>query len=78
MARSDVTTAATNVGFAIASDEVEEVLDALRERSGGDARQEGYLGISLEERSDGGQGAVVTAVEDDSPAADVGPRTATS
>ncbi len=72
VARSDVTTAATNVGFAIASDEVEEVLAALRERSGGDARQEGYLGINLEERSDGGQGAVVTAVEDDSPAADAG------
>ncbi|HEU4841351.1 MAG TPA: trypsin-like peptidase domain-containing protein [Ilumatobacteraceae bacterium] len=72
VARSDVTTAATNVGFAIASNEVQEVLDALRERSGGDPRQEGYLGISLEERSDGGQGAVITSVEEDSPAADVG------
>jgi putative serine protease PepD len=72
VARSDVTTAATNVGFAIASDEVQEVLAALRERSGGDPRQEGYLGINLEERSDGGQGAVITAVEDESPAADVG------
>ena len=61
VARSDVTTAATNVGFAIAADEVQEVLAALRERSGGEPRSEGYLGINLDERSDGGQGAVITA-----------------
>ena len=34
--------------------------------------QEGYLGINLEERSDGGQGAVITAIEEDSPAAEAG------
>ncbi len=71
VARSDVTTAATNVGFAIAIDEVEHVLAAMRE-SGGEPRVEGFLGVSLNDRTDGGQGALVTQVEDGSPASDVG------
>ncbi len=37
VARSDATTAATNVGFAIAIEEVEDVLAALRDRAGGAA-----------------------------------------
>jgi S1-C subfamily serine protease len=72
VARSDATTAATNVGFAIAVEEVEDVLAALRERAGGAPRSEGFLGVSLDDRSDGGQGALVTEVADDSPASDVG------
>ncbi len=71
VARSDVMTAATNVGFAIAIDEVEHVLAAMREGDG-QPRVEGFLGVSLNDRTDGGQGALVTEVEDDSPASDVG------
>ena len=72
VARSDIVTAATNVGFAISSNEVEEVLEALRSSSGGEARREGFLGIQLEDRTDGGQGAVVTDVTADSPADEAG------
>ena len=72
VARSDIVTAATNVGFAISSNEVEEVLEALRSSSGGEARREGFLGIQLEDRTDGGQGAVVTDVTEDSPADEAG------
>jgi S1-C subfamily serine protease len=72
VARSDATTAATNVGFAIAIAEVEDVLAALRDRAGGAARSEGFLGVSIDDRSDGGQGAVITEVADGSPASDVG------
>ena len=45
VARSDVSTAATNVGFAIAIEEVEAVLAALREQGEGDPRLEGFLGV---------------------------------
>jgi putative serine protease PepD len=72
VARSDATTAATNVGFAIAIEEVEDVLTALRDRAGGEPRSEGFLGVSLDDRSDGGQGALITEVADDSPADEVG------
>lgn len=72
VARSDITTAATNVGFAIAIEEVESVLADLREQAGGDPRLEGYLGVSLEERTDGGQGALIQEVSGDSPASDAG------
>jgi S1-C subfamily serine protease len=71
VARSDATTAASNVGFAIAIDEVEEVLAGMRE-SGGEPRVEGFLGVSIDDRTDGGQGAIVTEVADGSPASDVG------
>lgn len=72
VARSDVTIAATNVGFAIGVEEVENVLAALREQGDGDPRLEGFLGVSLDERSDGGRGALVTRVEGDSPAGAAG------
>jgi putative serine protease PepD len=71
VARSDSTTAATNVGFAIAIDEVDHVLERLRD-SGGSPRVEGFLGVSINDRTDGGQGAIVTEVAADSPASDVG------
>jgi putative serine protease PepD len=72
VARSDATTAATNVGFAIAVEEVEDVLAALRDSAGGEPRSEGFLGVSIDDRSDGGQGALVTEVADGSPAEEVG------
>jgi putative serine protease PepD len=69
VARSDVVTAATNVGFAISSNEVAAVLESLRQE---EPRREGFLGISLEDRTDGGQGALVTRVTAGSPADDAG------
>jgi len=68
VARSDSMTAATNVGFAIGSGEVQRVLDQLRS---GKQRQEGFLGISATNRTDGGQGAVIAQV-DPGPAATAG------
>ena len=72
VARGDQVTAATNVGFAISSDEVQEVLADLRAAEGGEPRAEGFLGVELNDRSDGGQGALITSVEDESPAAGAG------
>ena len=69
VARSDAEIAASNVGFAISSGEVLQVLEQLRT---GTARQEGFLGVNVAARSDGGQGAIVTAVEGGLPAADAG------
>ncbi len=72
VARDTATSAATNVGFAISASEALPVIDALRAQSGGTPRTEGYLGVELGERRDGGQGAVITAVQDDTPAAEAG------
>jgi putative serine protease PepD len=35
-------------------------------------REEGYLGVGLDERRDGGQGTIITDVQDGTPAADAG------
>jgi putative serine protease PepD len=72
VARGDATTAATNIGFAISSGEAIPVIEALREQSVGDPREEGYLGVGLEDRGDGGQGAVISSVEPNTPASDAG------
>jgi S1-C subfamily serine protease len=72
VARGDATTAATNVGFAISVAEALPVVDALRERADGEARQEGFLGVGLDDRTDGGQGAVITEVQPDTPASEAG------
>ncbi|HSP27927.1 MAG TPA: trypsin-like peptidase domain-containing protein [Ilumatobacteraceae bacterium] len=72
VARDTATAAATNVGFAISAGEALPVIEALRAQSGGDPRTEGYLGVELGERRDGGQGAVIDSVRDDTPAADAG------
>ena len=65
VARSDIATAATNVGFAISSDEVRPGARAScgRPEDGG-PRPEGFLGVELDDRTDGGQGALITAVDD--------------
>ncbi len=67
VARGDFTTAANNIGFSISSGEALRVLDQLRSGAG-DTRAEGYLGVGLAPRTDGGQGAVITEVEPGSPA----------
>lgn len=72
--RGDATTAANNVGFAIGTARVLPRVDDLRAQAAGAPKTEGYLGVSLEQRTDGGQGALITSVEDDSPAADAGIR----
>ncbi len=72
VARGGPTTAATNVGFAISVAEALPIVDALRDQAGGEERREAFLGVGLADRSDGGQGAIVTDVQPDTPAAEVG------
>jgi putative serine protease PepD len=60
--------AATNIGLAISNAEALPVIASLREHSTGAQRVEGYIGVGLEDRIDGGQGALVTQVESDAPA----------
>ncbi|CAB4368418.1 MAG: PDZ domain-containing protein [Actinobacteria bacterium] len=68
VANGDSNTAANNIGFAIGVAEVQRVASLLRAEAGGTAREQGYLGISLTDRKDGGAGAVVAEVQADSPA----------
>jgi S1-C subfamily serine protease len=68
VARGDFTTAATNIGFAISVEEVLRVAEQLREQAAGTVRDEGFLGVSLGDRRDGGQGALIGKVEAGSPA----------
>jgi putative serine protease PepD len=68
VARGDFSTAATNIGFAISVEEVLRVVEQLREQAAGTVREEGFLGVSLGDRRDGGQGALIGEVEPDSPA----------
>ncbi|MBJ7367629.1 MAG: trypsin-like peptidase domain-containing protein [Ilumatobacteraceae bacterium] len=72
VARGDSSTAANNIGFAISVGEVIRVVDALRKQASGTVRAEGYLGVGLSDRSDGGQGAVVSQIAPDSPAEKAG------
>jgi putative serine protease PepD len=63
VAFGDVDTAANSVGFAISVAELLPELDDLRRAAAGDALEQGYLGVGLDGRHDGGRGAVVTQVE---------------
>lgn len=72
VARSTNTSAANNIGFAISVGEVKRVVDVLRGESNGTAREQGYLGIALGDRQDGGVGAVIGEVAADSPAEKAG------
>jgi S1-C subfamily serine protease len=66
--------AANNVGFAISVSEVLPVIEELRAVANGEPRIEGYLGVELVSRADGGRGAVINAVTAGSPAAAAGMR----
>lgn len=66
VARGDASSAANNVGFAISVEEILRVVDQLRVQTG--QRAEGYLGVGVSRRTDGGAGAIITSVESDSPA----------
>ncbi|MBU3703319.1 MAG: serine protease, partial [Ilumatobacteraceae bacterium] len=68
VARGDTSTAANNIGFSISSEEVQRVLVTLRDQANGVKREQGYLGVGLTDRTDGGQGAVIANIEDGSPA----------
>ncbi len=72
VARSDAMTAASNIGFAISVAEALPVVESLRKQANGEVRREGYLGVSLDDRRDGGQGALVEAVEPGTPAEEAG------
>jgi S1-C subfamily serine protease len=68
VAYGDVDTAANSVAFAIGVGELLPEMEALREAAAGTPRAQGYLGVGLDARHDGGRGAVVTQVELGSPA----------
>ena len=70
--RSSMDTAANNVGFSISVKEALPIVEQLRRLAEGDARVEGYLGVGLQDREDGGRGAVITEVEPGSPADEAG------
>ena len=70
--QSSFNTAANNVGFAISVGEALPVIETLRGLADGETRVEGYLGVGLEDRTDGGRGAVITDVGPDSPASRAG------
>lgn len=74
VARSDANSAANNVGFSIAVDEIVPVLDQLRSQASGKTREEGFLGVGLAARTDGGQGAIISSVQPNSPASLAGIR----
>jgi len=72
VARGDATVAATNIGFAISVGEALPIVESLRQQAQGELRDEGYLGVGLDDRRDGGQGAIIAQVEDGTPAAAAG------
>ena len=66
--KSSTDVAANNVGFSISVTEVLPVIAALRALANGATRTEGYLGVTVMNRDDGGRGAVIGTVSPDSPA----------
>ena len=74
VARGNSNSSANNIGFAISVDETLAVLSQLREQAAGTTRQEGFLGVSLNERTDGGVGSIIATVQPGSPAEKAGIR----
>lgn len=72
--RSDAMTAANNVGFAISAGEALPIIEDLRARANGERRVEGFLGVGINDRDDGGQGAIISEVTPGSPADSAGLR----
>lgn len=68
VARGSATTAASNIGFAISVAEALPVLSSLRRVADGEERREGFLGVNLDDRTDGGLGALIVGVQPDTPA----------
>jgi putative serine protease PepD len=65
---SDAIVEANNVGFAIGVAELLPEIERLRAQAAGTVLTEGFLGVGLATRRDGGSGALVTDVEAGSPA----------
>ncbi len=72
VARDTAVFTATNVGFAISAGEALPIIETLRSEAEGVPREEAFFGVGLEDRRDGGQGVIVTGVEEGTPAAEVG------
>jgi S1-C subfamily serine protease len=72
VARGNFATAANDVGFAISMEEALPIIESLREQAGGEPREEAFLGVLIEDRGDGGQGALIAEVEDGTPAEQAG------
>ena len=72
VARGDSSSSANNIGFSISVDEVLKVIEQLRAQANGEDRQQGFLGVGLAAREDGGQGAIITDVQSGSPAEKAG------
>ena len=68
VARGSTTMAASNIGFSISVDEALPIFEQLRKQSRGEQREEGFLGVALDERTDGGVGAVIRDVNVGTPA----------
>ncbi len=68
VARGDSETAASNIGFAISVSQVLPELEILRAQAAGEDFESGFLGVLLEDRTDGGRGAPVAEIVPDSPA----------
>lgn len=63
---------ASSLAFAVSNAELLPAIDRLRVATHGALPIEGYLGVGLADRPDGGSGALVTEVEPGTPAADAG------
>jgi putative serine protease PepD len=74
VATSENGSQANNLGFAIGTTELEAGITALRAAAKGAPLQEGYLGVQLGTRTDGGSGALVEQVVASSPAGTAGLR----
>lgn len=72
VATSNMAQSASNVGFAISAGELLVEIDALRRQAAGETLVEGFLGVGIDDRRDGGSGALITDVSPGSPAADAG------
>jgi S1-C subfamily serine protease len=72
VARGDEINTANNIAFAISTKEINRILDRLRSAGSTDQPAQGYLGIGVEDRHDGGSGAIVSEVQPDSPADKLG------
>ena len=72
VATSSQNQAASNVGFAISARELLDEITALRSQADGATAVEGFLGVAIDDRSDGGSGALITEVTAGSPAAEAG------
>jgi putative serine protease PepD len=72
VATSGVNRSASNVGFAISARDLLAQLDVLRRQAAGEKIVEGFLGVAIDDRRDGGSGAVITEVTSGSPADEAG------